>query len=119
MIPISDLRKGNLIKTEYGILPVHALIFNEVQVKGKDGRILWAKEIEGVELSEFAVSTLFSSVEFRGKELSIQNCCFEYFREGLCYSAGEGCVFSEPIKLIHELQNIYYWIERKELKANE
>lgn len=44
MISISDLRKGNLIKTEYGILPVHAIIFNEVQVKGNDGRILWAKE---------------------------------------------------------------------------
>jgi len=50
MIPISDLRKGNLIKTEYGILPVHAIIFQEVQVKGKDGRILWAKETEGVYL---------------------------------------------------------------------
>jgi len=50
MIPISDLRKGNLIKTEYGILPVHAIIFNEVQVKGNDGRILWAKETEGVYL---------------------------------------------------------------------
>jgi len=52
MIPTSDLRKGNLIKTEYGILPVHAIIFNDVQVKGTDGRILWAKEVEGVELSD-------------------------------------------------------------------
>lgn len=91
MIPISDLRKGNLIKTEYGILPVHALIFNEVQVKGKDGRILWAKEIEGIGIGEIDI-----------------------------YKVGESLVSLVLRKwvFVHEMQNWYYWHSGKELELN-
>ncbi len=91
MIPISDLRKGNLIKTEYGILPVHAIVFNSVQVKGKDGRVLWAKEIEGVGIGEIDI-----------------------------YRVGETLV-AEVLRnwlFVHEMQNWYYWNNGKELDVD-
>lgn len=94
MIPISDLRKGNLIKTEYGILPVHAIIFNEVQVKGKDGRILWAKEIEGVGIN----SDLFDRSNLLNFARKIENI---------------GIVCNWQIAFVHEAQNLHYWLFRE------
>ena len=88
MIPVSDLRKGNLIITEYGILPVHAIAFNEVQVVGTDGRILWAKQTEGVEID----SNNLKNISEKDKE--------DYL---VVYS------------FVHELQNWFYWNYRFEL----
>jgi len=112
MIPTSDLRKGNLIKTEYGVLPVHAIIFQEVQVKGKDGRILWAKEVEGVELSEEIMHEFkFELFPWGWVKNRLRITPF-YF----AYKSDNGCC---NLKLAHELQNLYYWMERKELTLNE
>lgn len=91
MIPTSDLRKGNLIKTEYGIVTVHAIVFNDVQVKGKDGRILWAKEVEGIGIGEIDINKI-------GKTLVLK-------------------VIKKWL-FVHEMQNWYYWNYRKELKIN-
>lgn len=91
MIPISDLRKWNLIKTEYGILPVHAIVFNSVQVKGKDGRVLWAKEIEGVGIGEIHIKNI------------------------------KGFMLTEVLRnwlFVHEMQNWYYWHNKQELELN-
>lgn len=93
MIPISDLRPGNLIKTEYGILSVHSIVFDSVQVKGKDGRILWAKEIEGLLVSFIEISRLL-----RG------------------YVDADKAFVWNNIKFIHQLQNHYYWNTFKELE---
>ena len=95
MIQTSDLRKGNLVNTEYGILPVHAIVFNDVQVKGKDGRILWAKEVEGVEIS---FDNLYEMVK---NVLGID----------------KAFVWSN-IKYLHQIQNYFYWNTFKELTIN-
>ena len=113
MIPVIDLRKGNLIRTEYGVLPVHAIIFNEVQVKGKDGRILWAKEIEGVELSE-KIMNGFGVVD-NGRYYSLGKSNFLILLTPRHWLIG----YRDTIqRFTHELQNTYYWIERKELEFN-
>ncbi|MCE5332696.1 MAG: hypothetical protein LLF95_11240 [Bacteroidales bacterium] len=127
----SDLRKGNLIKTEYGILPVHAIVFQEVQVKDRDGRILWAKEIEGVELSEDLIKTF--GFEFNEVVMALwKECWFKghpsqrfdlYFKNHKILMSSRYQTFSESletdIKFAHEIQNLYYWIERKELIIHE
>lgn len=95
MIPISDLRKGNLIKTEYGILPVYAIIFQEVQVKGKDGRILWVKEAEGVDICKIDYKKVNRDVLTIMKTAILGDWIF-----------------------IHEMQNYYYWHNRKELEIS-
>lgn len=89
MIPVSDLRKGNLVKTEFGILPVHHIVFSDIYVQGKDGRVLYAREVEGVEF----LNGIHSNILFL-------NDIFRYWR------------------FVHEFQNYYYWSNRKELKID-
>lgn len=89
MIPISDLRKGNLIKTEHGILPVHSICFNDVYVQGHDGRTLYARQVEGLGIGEISLSEID------------ENLIREVLKIWLC---------------THELQNWYYWKTGKELK---
>lgn len=128
MIPTSDLRKGNLIKTEYGILPVHAISFNDVQVKGKDGRILWAKEIEGVELNEEILQNLsFKKLLPNIEELSQDEINAGKLRTVVIFQLGNFTfntsngwwIWNKHLAIkpsfAHELQNMFYWIERKEL----
>ena len=122
MIPISDLRKGNMIKTEYGILPVHAIIFSEVQVKGKDGRILWAKETEGVGVDE----QLLLRFGFNKDSDGCLNLGSLYWiprgywgNSGVLQIAvGYSPLINCPCVFSHELQNIYWWFKRKELEFN-
>lgn len=117
-IPVSDLRKGNLVRTEHGILPVHHLVFGDVYVLGKDQRVLYARNVEGFDIDINVICGLFEDVQTdeNDGEVRIQNCCFDTFNDGLCYSAGEGMALSEPVNYAHELQNLYYWLNRKELK---
>lgn len=119
MIPTSDLRKGNLVKTEYGILPVHTTAFNDVQVKGKDGRILWAKEVEGVELSEdILVGFGFEKFDDCG-ELKRDDCFCIHKDSGFTIGlTPKFCMIgyrNVSLKFAHELQNTFYWIKRKDL----
>lgn len=82
-IPVSNLRKGNLIRTEYGILRIYEIVFSDIQVKGKDGRILWAKDIEGIGIGEFNIIAQVGEI-----------------------------LVAKVIKnwlYVHELQNWYYW----------
>lgn len=116
MINTSDLRKNNWVKTEYGIVRVAYTIWNDVYVFGKDNRTLYAREVEGIPISKDMVSKLFVDVEIDDDEIVVQDCCFEIFSKGWCFSGGEGVAISKPFDFIHELQNIYYWIQRKELK---
>ena len=100
-IPVSDLRKGNLIQTEYGILPVHAISFNDIQVKAKDGRILWAKQFKGIDILNFTMPD--SNIE------QIRKLYNEMFKSihTPAYS----------LNFVHELQNWYYWNSgKKELE---
>ena len=113
MIPVSDLRKGNLIKTEHGILPVHSIVFNAVQVKGTDGRILWANQVEGVELSDEILKGFGIEVEYtNGGWLRWRKGNFKLLDRKLPHPIDH----MNYILLAHELQNLYYWIERKELE---
>ena len=125
MIPTSDLRKGNLVKTEYGILPVHHIVFDDVYVLGKDGRVLYARNVEGVELSE----ELLVSFEFEkhddGGELKGNDCFYIHKDSGFTVGlTPKFCLIgyrNVSLKFAHELQNLFYWIKRKELivKVNE
>lgn len=91
MIPTKNLRKGNLIRTEHGELPVHHIVFNDIYVKGKDGRVLYAAEIEGVGIGEIHVI----NVE--------KNQLTELLKHWL---------------FVHEMQNYIYWTTGKELELN-
>ena len=113
MIPISDLRKGNLIKTEYGVLPVHAIVFNSVQVKGKDERILWAKEVEGVKLNE--IELLNFGFEIQENKSFVQKQWVNNAKMRIVKYRGsfQWCpnIWSRiNLDFAHELQNVFYWI---------
>jgi len=115
MIPVSDLRKGNLVKTEHGILPVHHICFNDIYVQGKDGRTLYAREVEGVELTDEILSLFKIEVEYtNGGWLRWKKENFKLLDRKLPHPIDH----MNYILLAHELQNLYYWIERKELKSN-
>lgn len=91
MIPVSYLRPGNFIRTEYGILRVHTTAFKDVMVEGKDGRKLWAKQVEGIGIGEIDI--------YKIGETLVAECLRKWL-------------------FVHELQNWYYWINRKELELN-
>lgn len=109
MIPTSDLRKGNLVKTEYGILPVHAIVWNSIMVKGNDERVLWAKEVEGVDFKNNI--KLLSGEQLLPK---IKN----WIDDEVHYQGIPGW---RDLEYIHEAQNLFYWLFKEELivKVNE
>jgi len=89
MIKTSDLRKGNWIRTEFGICQVAYVIWSDVYVYGKDGRVNYVREVDGLGIGEI-------NIEQVGETLVA-----EVLRVWLC---------------VHELQNWYYWKTGKELK---
>lgn len=89
MIKTSDLRKGNLIRTEHGIMPVHHICFDDIYVQAKDGRVLYAMEVEGIGIGEIDIVKV-------GETLVA-----EVLRKWL---------------FVHEMQNYIYWKTGKELK---
>lgn len=119
MIPTSDLRKGNLVKTEYGVVPVHHIVFNDIYVLGNDGRVLYSMEVNGVELSE----ELLVSFEFEkyddGGELKGNDCFYIHKNSGFTVGlTPKFCMIGYRnvlLKFAHELQNLFYWIKRKEI----
>lgn len=120
-IAANDLRKGNLINTEYGILTVHAIVFNDVQVKGKDGRILWANQVEGVEITEDLLKEFgWGKGEFDSEYLdnvSLKQEVLGYNVNSNMFCIETNCDVMEinHIKYAHEIQNTYYWLTKKEL----
>lgn len=88
-IKTGDLRKDNWIKTEFGVVQVAYVIWNDVYVKGKDGRVLYAREVEGIGIGEI---------------YSIKGC------QSFIKDVLKNWLF------IHEMQNFYYWNNGKELK---
>lgn len=100
-IKISDLRKGNLVKTEHGILPVHIISFNDIQVKAKDGRVLWAKQFEGIPANK----------------IELKNKAIEQLRDLLQKEFKSVSECDNQIDFVHEVQNWYYWNSgKKELE---
>lgn len=104
MIPTSDLRKGNLVKTEYGILPVHAIVWNSIMVKGNDERVLWAKEVEGIDFKDNIQSLSGSQLLSKIKK---------WVANEKHYSEIPGW---RDCKYLHEAQNLFYWMFNEELK---
>lgn len=83
MINTGNLRKGNWVRTEFGICKVAFVIWGDVYVYAKDNRTNYAREVEGIGIGEFDVIG----------------------------QVGESLV-AECLKtwlFIHELQNWYYW----------
>ena len=91
MIKSGDLRKGNWVRTEYGICRVAYVIWNDVYVYAKDNRTNYAREVEGIGIGEIE---------------SIQGCQ-TFIKEVLKHWL-----------FIHEMQNYYYWNHKKELELN-
>ena len=116
MIPTSDLRKGNLVKTEHGILPVHHIAFGDVQVKGTDGRILWANQVEGVEINEEILIGFGLEKNFR--TFFDNESDFYITTNTGFFNVKSGGAMIRQVRFAHELQNLFYWIERKELSFN-
>lgn len=99
-IPVSDLRKGNLVQTEHGIVPVHHICFNDIYVKAKDGRVLYARDVNGLEAQNI---TSFGKAIEQIKELE------KIFNQVSIPDSG--------INFVHEVQNWYYWNSgKKELE---
>ena len=100
-IKTSELRAGNIVKTEFGICRVHAIVWNDIVVIGKDGRKNWAKKVEGFDIQNLTcfgkaieqINELFKKIRFVG------NCDMQY-------------------KYVHQAQNFYYWITKTELEIN-
>lgn len=90
MIKASDLRKGNLVRTEHGVRKVAYVIWNDVYVYGEDGRTLYVREVEGIGIGEFDI------INQVGETLVA-----EVLRTWL---------------FVHEMQNYFYWSNGKELK---
>ena len=100
-VKISDLRKGNLIQTEYGILPVFDISFNDVQVIAKDGRKLWAKQFEGIDLLNFNMPDIVLT--------QVKDLLFKDFKRITDVDSA--------IIYVSDLQNWYYWNSgKKELE---
>ena len=91
MINAGDLRKGNYVRTEYGICRVAYVIWNDVYVYAKDNRTNYAREVEGIGIGEIEVNKLEVPAYF------IRDVLNKWLH-------------------IHELQNCFYWKFRKELK---
>jgi len=105
----SELRIGNIVslkdKGEYRIASGHDI-----------------EELEDWDDTDYCVGVRLTEqwlkyFGFRndGSEWSHDGCCFEYWKEGLFYSAGEGIKLSSPILYVHQLQNIYFAITGREL----
>lgn len=89
MIKASDLRPGNWVRTEYGICKVAYVLWSDVYVYGKDNRTNYVREVEGIGIGEIDIEKI-------GETL-----VGEVLRTWL---------------FVHEMQNWYYWNNRKELK---
>lgn len=122
MIPISELRKGNLIKTEHGVLPVSAIVWNNVRVEGKDGRKLWANEVDPVDIAESILSGIGLKSELHGTYSTWEYQFPDTFELEIIQD-NDGFWFNFNgkwinIKTVHRLQNLYFDLIEKELKIN-
>lgn len=55
MIKQGDLRRNNLVRTEFGICRVAHTTWSDVYVYGKDGRVNYAREVEGIGIGELNI----------------------------------------------------------------
>lgn len=97
MINTKDLRRGNWVRTEYGICKVAYVIWNDVYVYAKDNRTNYAREVEGIGIGEILGVSKIDSLQLENIDLS------QVLKHWL---------------FIHELQNFYYWNNGKELIIN-
>ena len=91
MIPTKNLRKGNLIRSEHCVLPAYRVVFDDIYVKGRDGRVLYASETEGVGIGEVNTKSIDRTQ------------LIEILKHWL---------------FVHEMQNYVYWTTGKELELN-
>lgn len=100
-LPISDLRKGNLVRTEYGILPVGELYGNAIYAVKPDGRSVRVAEFAGIDLLD---ANLPDSVAGQIKDLLFKD--FKRITD-----------VDKAIIYVSDLQNWYYWNSgKKELE---
>lgn len=112
-------QQGNYILTEFGELPIKHIVFDQYQVAGIDGRILWANDPKPIELIE---------------EWLIKSGCE---KKGLCYINdrfklfwksdynfwyvfdNESAIYLTKVEFVHEWQNFYFVMNGEELTIKE
>ena len=121
-----QLRKGNIIQTEYGISEICAIAFGDFYVKGAGGRMLHAKEVEPALLNEqFLIDSGFTKGKCLFDEMYEFTIIIDNqrsFSVGLDpndgnhrFEAYNGC-YSQKLKHIHQLQNLYWELTGKQLE---
>lgn len=115
-----DLVKGNIIKTEYGVLPIYHTSFGDIQVKGKGGRRLWVNDVEPVELTEewlikFGFKNIngFYEIDLPHDLTFIQGSKNDYFD---VFEINHDTLRA---KYVHQLQNLFYSLIGEELKLKD
>ena len=115
--------KGNLVLTEYGILPVKHIAFDKYMVEGKDGRLLWADEIGSVPITEIRLVDLgfyYSDDDHDYLELPVIGK-FKLHADrsnnfsSVTFRIGD---YEKAIYFIHKIQNLYYELTNKFLTLN-
>jgi len=90
MINTNDLRKNNWVMTEFGACKVAYTIWGDVYVYGKDNRVNYVRDVEGIGIGEFDIISQVG-------ETLVSECLRNWI-------------------YLHELQNFVYWKTGKELK---
>ena len=120
-----QLRKGNIIQTEYGISEICAIAFGDFYVRGKGGRMLHAKVVEPVELTENLIIdfgfTKFYDSHYQRKYEIAEFPRFSYrvvIGNSPVYETGFEYIGTELIKPshAHQLQNIFLELTGKQLE---
>lgn len=119
-----NYQKGNYILTEYGELPIKHVVFDQYQVTGLDGRILWAKKVEPIELTEEWLIKLGFELNYKSNFSitygHIENNKFSYkfnIPENKSWLEYHGGAIN--CKYVHQLQNLYFCLTGTELTINK
>lgn len=115
-------QEGNYISTEYGELPIKHVVFDQYQVTGVDGRILWANDPKPIELTEEWLIKLgfkkradgdFDLLEYSEVDIVISGLLDGWKCDGIWFSVNH-------LQYIHQLQNLYFTLtgEKLTLKSN-
>lgn len=108
-----NYQKGNYILTEYGELPIRNVVFDQYQVTGKDGRILWANKVEPIEINKYKLIQFGFNVEdtHATKWINEDRTFIIAYKKDHWYLCD--CDVDTHLKYIHELQNLYSAMTRQ------
>lgn len=128
MTQANELRIGNKVQDGNGFIFDIVSIHDDGTVycdfKGNEGGV-WEFDknnpCQGILLTE-EILLKCEKLEIKGKDVFLdfdyEIYIFEFDKDGLTYTAGEGLEFSRRIKYLHEFQNLVFALSNKELQIN-